>query len=67
MYPVFRITDSGGLIGTYRAKNEKQAILCAQNDLAQTAATFRRSQPAVTLRDITVKMIEDAKGNRLTF
>jgi len=64
MYGIFRVMSGSANIGTYRAKNAKHAIQLAQAGQCQTAATFRKSQPAIILNGCTATMIEDGKGNK---
>lgn len=65
VYPLYRVFSQGCQIGTYYAKNEKQAIQKAQDDQLTQASTFHRSQPTIILKETSAVMIKDSKGNRL--
>lgn len=65
LFPMFAVKDTTGrTLGTYRAKNERDACNRFKHDQLVTAATFRKSQPFVEI-GVRAIMIEDGKGNRL--
>jgi hypothetical protein len=49
MTKLYEVRDGDSFIGTYRARNAAHAVQRARDDQAQTAATFRKSQPAIRL------------------
>lgn len=54
---IFTVRDaSGDFLGTYRAMTAQQAINRLVSDQAATAATFRKSQPAIPLGNLTASV-----------
>ena len=49
-------TANGGFVGTFRAMTAQQAIKRAVNGLAETAQTFRRSQPMPSVQGFTASV-----------
>jgi phage terminase Nu1 subunit (DNA packaging protein) len=52
MLTLFKVYDGNSFIGWYRAKNAKIAMGRAVRDQAQTASVFRKSCPAVKLKNL---------------
>lgn len=65
MYRVFDMNaGKASYIGSYFAKNEKHAIQSAQRDLLEISAGFRKSCPAIALKDPRALLgsLEDARA-----